>query len=143
MNGRLDTVQAAVLIEKLKIFPEEIASRQAVAARYTNALAEVAGTPKVLEGASSVWAQYTLRIAGGRRDALAARLKAEAIPTAIYYPKPLHRQTAYREFPVAGGGLPISDRLAAEVISLPMHPYLQPDVQDRIIDAVRRSLASL
>jgi len=143
MNGRLDTVQAAVLIEKLKIFPEEIAARQAVAERYTEALAEVAGTPNVLEGASSVWAQYTLRIAGGRRDALAARLKAEAIPTAIYYPKPLHRQTAYRQFPVAGGALPVSDRLASEVISLPMHPYLLRDVQDRIIDAVRRSLASL
>jgi dTDP-4-amino-4,6-dideoxygalactose transaminase len=143
MNGRLDTVQAAVLLEKLKIFPEEIAARQAAASRYTAALADVAGVPRVLDGASSVWAQYTLRVAGGRREALAARLKAEAIPTAIYYPRPLHRQTAYRDFPVAGGELPVSDRLAAEVISLPMHPYLSADVQDRIIDAVRRALASI
>lgn len=141
INGRLDTIQAAVLIEKLKIFPDEIAARQQVAARYSAALADVAAVPKVLEGASSVWAQYTLRVPGGRRDALAARLKAEAIPTAVYYPKPLHRQTAYRNFPVAGGDLPVSDRLAAEVISLPMHPYLAPDVQDRIIESVRRSLA--
>jgi dTDP-4-amino-4,6-dideoxygalactose transaminase len=141
INGRLDTIQAAVLIEKLKIFPDEIAARQQVAARYSAALADVAAVPKVLEGASSVWAQYTVRVPGGRRDALAARLKAEAIPTAVYYPKPLHRQTAYRNFPVAGGDLPVSDRLAAEVISLPMHPYLAPDVQDRIIESVRRSLA--
>jgi dTDP-4-amino-4,6-dideoxygalactose transaminase len=143
MNGRLDTVQAAILIEKLKIFPEEIAARQAVASRYNAALADVAAVPVVLDGASSVWAQYTLRIADGRRDALAARLKAEAIPTAIYYPKPLHRQTAYRDFPVAGGALPVSDRLAAEVISLPMHPYLDGDVQDRIVAAVRHALGSL
>jgi dTDP-4-amino-4,6-dideoxygalactose transaminase len=143
MNGRLDTMQAAILIEKLRIFPEEIAARQTVASRYNAALADVAVVPVVLDGASSVWAQYTLRIADGRRDALAARLKVEAIPTAIYYPKPLHRQTAYRDFPVAGGALPISDRLAAEVISLPMHPYLDSDVQDRIVGAVRHALGSL
>jgi dTDP-4-amino-4,6-dideoxygalactose transaminase len=143
MNGRLDTVQAAVLIEKLKIFPEEIAARDAVAARYSAALADVASVPRVLDGATSVWAQYTLRVNGGRRDALAARLKAAAVPTAIYYPKPLHRQTAYRGFPLAGGSLPVSDRLAGEVISLPMHPYLETDVQDRIADAVRRALTSL
>jgi dTDP-4-amino-4,6-dideoxygalactose transaminase len=142
MNGRLDTVQAAVLIEKLKIFPEEIAARQDVAARYSEGLRDVATVPLLLAGVTSVWAQYTLRVDGSIRDALAATLKAEAIPTAIYYPKPLHRQTAYREFPVAGGSLPASDRLAGEVLSLPMHPYLEPDVQDRIIDAVRRALAA-
>ena len=143
MNGRLDTMQAAILIEKLKIFPDEIAARQAVASRYNAALADAAAVPMVPEGSTSVWAQYTLRVDGGRRDALAARLKAEAIPTAIYYPKPLHRQTAYRDFPVAGAALPVSDRLAGEVISLPMHPYLEAEVQDRIVDGVRRALASL
>jgi dTDP-4-amino-4,6-dideoxygalactose transaminase len=142
MNGRLDTVQAAILIEKLKIFPQEIVARQVVATRYNEALAAVADVPVVLEGATSVWAQYTLRIPNGHRDALAARLKADAIPTAIYYPKPLHRQTAYRDYPVAGGALAASDRLAAEVISLPMHPYLEADVQERIIEAVRRALES-
>ena len=143
MNGRLDTLQAAILIEKLEIFPDEIAARQAVAARYSTALGDVAVVPMVPEGSTSVWAQYTLRVDGGRRDGLAARLKSEAIPTAIYYPKPLHRQTAYRDFPAAGGALPVSDRLAGEVISLPMHPYLEPDVQDRIVDAVRLALATL
>jgi dTDP-4-amino-4,6-dideoxygalactose transaminase len=142
MNGRLDTVQAAVVIEKLKIFPDEIAARQRVATRYTEALGDVAAVPTVLDGATSVWAQYTLRVAGGRRDALAARLKADGIPTAVYYPKPLHRQTAYRDYPVANGALPVSDRLATEVISLPMHPYLEPDVQDRIVESVRRALTS-
>jgi len=142
MNGRLDTVQAAVVIEKLKIFPDEIAARQRVATRYNEALGDVAAVPAVLDGATSVWAQYTIRVAGGRRDVLAARLKADGIPTAVYYPKPLHRQTAYRDYPVANGALPVSDRLATEVISLPMHPYLAPDVQDRIVESVRRALTS-
>jgi len=88
-----------------------------------------------------VWAQYTIRLKPGRRDGLAATLKAQGIPTAIYYAKPLHRQTAYRHFPVADGGLLVSDALAEEVISLPMHAYLDAAVQDRIIDAVRRALA--
>jgi dTDP-4-amino-4,6-dideoxygalactose transaminase len=87
-----------------------------------------------------VWAQYTLRISGGRRDALAAALKAEGIPTAIYYPIPLHRQQAYKHYPIGGGGVAVSDRLATEVISLPMHAYLDVTAQDRIIDATRRAL---
>jgi len=142
MNGRLDTVQAAVVIEKLTIFPDEIAARQRVATRYNEALGDVAAVPAVLDGATSVWAQYTIRVAGGRRDVLATRLKADGIPTAVYYPKPLHRQTAYRDYPVANGALPVSDRLATEVISLPMHPYLAPDVQDRIVESVRRALTA-
>ena len=92
-------------------------------------------------GSTSVWAQYTIRLPAGRRDALAAALKAQGIPTAIYYPKPLHRQDAYRHFPVAEGGAPVSERLADEVISLPMHAYLDEATQDRIIAAVRRALA--
>ena len=141
VTGRLDTIQAAVLIEKLKIFPEEIVARQAVAARYAEGLAEVATTPRAGNESTSVWAQYTIRMAPGRRDALGAALKAQGIPTAIYYAKPLHRQAAYRGFPVAGGGLPVSEQLADEVISLPMHAYLEQPVQDRIIEAVRRALA--
>ena len=141
ITGRLDTIQAAVLIEKLKIFPDEIVARNRVAARYSDALADVAAVPRVGNESSSVWAQYTLRVAPGRRDAFAAALKAEGIPTAIYYTKPLHRQPAYRDFPVADGGVPISEQLSKEVISLPMHAYLEPPVQDRIIDAVRRALA--
>jgi dTDP-4-amino-4,6-dideoxygalactose transaminase len=140
VTGRLDTIQAAVLIEKLKIFPEEIAARQAVAERYAQGLARVATTPRTGNESTSVWAQYTIRLEPGRRDAFAAALKAEGIPTAIYYAKPLHRQAAYRDFPVVDGGLPVCDRLAEEVISLPMHAYLEEPVQDRVIAAVRRAL---
>jgi len=142
MTGRLDTIQAAVLIEKLKIFPDEIEARNAVAKRYSQALADIATVPRTGNESTSVWAQYTIRLKPGRRDALAAALKAEGIPTAIYYTKPLHRQPAYRGFPVADGGVPVSEQLAGEVISLPIHAYLEPPVQDRIIGAVRRALAS-
>jgi dTDP-4-amino-4,6-dideoxygalactose transaminase len=142
ITGRLDTIQAAILIEKLKIFPDEIAARNAAAARYSDGLADVATVPRTGNQSTSVWAQYTLRLKPGRRDALAAALKAEGIPTAIYYAKPLHRQPAYRDFPMAEGGVPASEQLSHEVISLPMHAYLERPVQDRIIDAVRRALAS-
>jgi dTDP-4-amino-4,6-dideoxygalactose transaminase len=140
MNGRLDTMQAAVLIEKLKIFPDEIAARDRVAKRYNEMLGDVATVPLVAEGNTSVWAQYTLRMPN--RDAVAAALKAKGIPTAIYYPKPLHQQTAYSKFPCAGNGVPVSERLAGEVLSLPMHPYLEESVQDRIITAVREALGA-
>jgi dTDP-4-amino-4,6-dideoxygalactose transaminase len=140
LTARLDTIQAAVLIEKLKIFREEIETRKRVARRYNDALKDVATVPVVPEGYESVWAQYTIRLAPGRRDALARALQAEGIPTAIYYAKPLHKQTAYRHFPVAEAGLPVSERLADEVISLPMHAYLDEATQDRIVDAVRRAL---
>jgi dTDP-4-amino-4,6-dideoxygalactose transaminase len=140
LTSRLDTIQAAILSEKLKIFPEEIAARDAAARRYAQGLGDLAIVPKVPSGLTSVWAQYTLRIAGSRRDKVAAALKAEGIPTAIYYPIPLHRQQAYKHYPVGEGGMAVSDRLAGEVLSLPMHGYLDPATQDRIIDAVRRAL---
>src|SRR3984957_15299672 len=138
--ARLDTIQAAVLLEKLKIFPGEIVARNAVAQRYTSGLASIAIVPQVGNEATSVWAQYTIRLAPGRRDALAAALKAQSIPTAIYYAKPLHRQAAYRGFPVAEGGLPVSEQLAEQVISLPMHAYLDAPTQDRIVAAMRGGL---
>ncbi|MBV9627133.1 MAG: DegT/DnrJ/EryC1/StrS family aminotransferase [Xanthobacteraceae bacterium] len=140
ITGRLDSVQAAVLLEKLTIFTDEIDARQEVARRYANGLADVATVPQVPDGYLSVWAQYTIRVAPDRRDALAKSLKESGIPTAIYYPIPLHRQVAYRHYPVVDGGLPVSDQLAAEVISLPMHPYLDAATQDRIIQAVRHAL---
>jgi dTDP-4-amino-4,6-dideoxygalactose transaminase len=142
ITGRLDSIQAAILLEKLKIFPDEIVTRNAVAQRYTTALVDIATVPRISNESTSVWAQYTIRLAPGRRDALAAALKAQGIPTAIYYAKPLHRQVAYRDYPVADGGVPVSERLAEEVISLPMHAYLKAPVQDRIIAAIRRALAS-
>src|ERR1700758_3969998 len=142
ITGRLDTIQAAVLIEKLKIFPEEMEARDRVAARYSAALADIAIVPRVGNEATSVWAQYTIRLKTDQRDPLAAALKAQGVPTAIYYTKPLHRQPAYRHFPLAEGGVPVSDRLAGEVLSLPMHAYLEPPVQDRIIESVRRALTN-
>jgi dTDP-4-amino-4,6-dideoxygalactose transaminase len=142
INGRLDTIQAAILIEKLKIFSDEIEKRQIVVRRYNESLQDVAVVPRVLEGCVSTWAQYTIKIGNGRRDAVAAALKEQGIPTAIYYPKPLHRQTAYRDYPSAGNGLPVSDVIAAEVLSLPMHPYLVPALQDRIIAATREAIAA-
>jgi dTDP-4-amino-4,6-dideoxygalactose transaminase len=140
LTARLDTIQAAVLIEKLKIFPDEIEARNRVAQRYTQALNGVVNVPRVPKGFTSVWAQYTIRIKAGTRDAFAAALKAEGVPTAIYYPKPLHRQEAYRDFPCVEGGLPVSDRIADEVISLPMHAYLDEASQDRVIAAVVRAV---
>ncbi|HET8972169.1 MAG TPA: DegT/DnrJ/EryC1/StrS family aminotransferase [Pseudolabrys sp.] len=140
--SRLDTIQAAILSEKLKIFPDEIDARNKVAHRYNDALGDVATVPRVPASSTSVWAQYTIRVSGGRRDALAAVLKAEGIPTAIYYPIPLHRQQAYKHYPIGNGGVAVSDRLASEVISLPMHAYLDTATQDRIVDATRRALKS-
>ncbi len=138
MTGRLDTIQAAVLIEKLKIFQDEIEARNRIAARYAEGLKDVAIVPQVASGYGSVWAQYTIRVE--KRDALAAVLSTRGVPTAIYYPKPLHRQEPYKRYPVAGNGLPVTDKLAAEVISLPMHPYLDEPTQDRVISAVREAL---
>jgi len=141
MNARLDTVQAAVLIEKLRIFAEEIEARQKIADRYSAALRDLVLVPELPDGLTSVWAQYTVRLPPGRdRDQVAAELKSRGVPTAVYYVKPLHRQTAYRDYPVAGNGLPVSERLSEEVLSLPMHPYLEKPVQDRIIAALTEVL---
>jgi dTDP-4-amino-4,6-dideoxygalactose transaminase len=140
MTSRLDTIQAAVLIEKLKIFPEEIDARNRVAARYAEGLRDVAVVPALPDDVTSVWAQYTIRVRPVQRDPLVADLKAQGIPTGIYYPKPLHRLEAYRHFPVVDNGIPVTDRLAEEVLSLPMHGYLDQATQDRIIDAVRTAL---
>lgn len=141
LASRLDTIQAAVLSEKLKIFPDEIEARNRVARRYAEALGDVITVPSVPSGSTSVWAQYTIRLKPGQRDAFAAALKAEGVPTAIYYPIPLHLQQAYKQYPVGKGGVAVSEQLAQEVISLPMHPYLDEPTQDRVIDAVRRAIS--
>jgi dTDP-4-amino-4,6-dideoxygalactose transaminase len=143
LTARLDTMQAAILIEKLKIFEDEIAARNKVATRYAQGLGNVVTVPRVASGCTSVWAQYTIRLPEGcDRDEFAAALKAQGIPTAIYYPKSMHQQTAYRDFPVADGGLPVCERLSRDVISLPMHAYLDEPTQERIIGAVRAALST-
>jgi dTDP-4-amino-4,6-dideoxygalactose transaminase len=143
LTARLDTVQAAILIEKLRIFEDEIAARNRVAERYARALGNVVTVPRLASGCTSVWAQYTIRLPDGcDRDGFAAALSAQGIPTAIYYARPMHQQTAYRHFPVADGGVPISENLSRDVISLPMHAYLDEPAQERIIKAVRGALGA-
>jgi len=136
-NSRLDTLQAAVLLAKLEVFEEELKLRQGVAARYSAALHDVATVPLVADAATSAWAQYTLLFEPGRRDDVAAALREQGIPTGIYYSRPLHQQPAYREYPRVAGGVPVSEDLAQRVLSLPMHPYLEPPLQDRIIEFVK------
>ena len=136
MNSRLDTLQAAILIEKLSIFAEEIILRNQVADRYGAGFAgSLAKAPKVIAGGVSTWAQYTIEHPD--RDGLAAHLKSQSIPTAVYYPVPMHMQSAYSHFAQGAGGLPVTEEKAGKVISVPMHPYLDPATQDQIIEAVR------
>ena len=134
LNARLDTIQTAILIEKLKIFEDEIEKRNAVAQRYTSAFANSnrIKTPVVLEGVTSTWAQYTLQVADRAR--FQADLKQAGVPTMVYYPIPLSRQPAYAAYP--GVATPVSEALCGHVVSLPMHPYLDEDAQNRVIDAV-------
>ena len=135
LNSRLDTIQAAVLIEKLKVFGEEIEWRNRIAARYNEGLRpHVAKVPDVPAGNVSNWAQYTIEHPD--RDGLIAHLKAHDVPTAVYYPIPLHLQPAYERFPQGAGGLPVTERLKDVVVSLPMHSDLDEATQDRIIAAV-------
>jgi dTDP-4-amino-4,6-dideoxygalactose transaminase len=134
LNSRLDTIQAAILIEKLKIFEDEIDQRNKVARRYSEAFANSnrIKTPVVLEGVTSTWASYTLQVADRAR--FQADLKQAGIPTMVYYPIPLSRQPAYAAYP--GVATPVSEALCGHVVSLPMHPYLDENAQDRVIDAV-------
>ena len=141
MTGRLDTIQAAVLIEKLKIFDDELGARQKIAARYAAALADLVTPPHIRPDCVSSWAIYTIRVAPERRAGLASSLKEAGIPTGMYYPKPVHKQAAYKNFPSTGNGLPVTDKLSLDVISLPIHPYLDEATQDRIVEGVKASIA--
>ncbi|MDB5434032.1 MAG: DegT/DnrJ/EryC1/StrS family protein [Phenylobacterium sp.] len=135
MNSRMDTIQAAILIEKLKIFEDEIAARNRVADRYAAALGDVVKTPTVADGGVSVWAQYTIELSG--RDQLGPYLREQGVPTAVYYPIPIHKQGVYSVYPTAPGGLPVTEAKAGQVISLPMHPYLSEEDQDTVVTAIR------
>jgi UDP-2-acetamido-2-deoxy-ribo-hexuluronate aminotransferase len=135
MNSRLDTMQAAVLIQKLAIFQDEIETRNRIAKTYNEGLGDVARVPEVIAGGVSTWAQYTIEV--DDRDGLAAHLKKHNIPTAVYYPIPIHKQGVYSVYPTGPGGLPVTEQKAERVISLPMHPYLERSTQDIIISAVR------
>jgi dTDP-4-amino-4,6-dideoxygalactose transaminase len=140
LNSRLDSIQAAILLEKLRLFPDEIPARQERADRYNAGLADVAEVPRLLPGASSVWAQYT--IVTEHRDALAKTCREAGVPTAIHYASALNRLPTYKDMPTPAGGLPQAEWLAKRVISLPMHPYLGVEAQDFIIATVRQALAA-
>lgn len=133
INGRCDTIQAAILLEKLSIFPEEIELRQKVADRYNEGLAEVAITPHVEKNCQSTWAQYTVKVNPDHRQQIMDHLHERGIPTMIHYLTPLHQQQAYKKYPSATDSLPVCESLSQSVFSLPMHPYLEQDVQDLII----------
>ncbi len=136
VNGRLDTMQAAILLEKMKIFPQELGVRQKAAERYSVGLKDVVTVPHMLAGATSAWAQYTVVLPRGvDRAKIMDELKAVGIPTMIYYIKPLHLQKAYDSYPVAGDkGLPVCEDLAARVLSLPMSGWIENDDIDYIIE---------
>ncbi len=135
INGRLDTLQAAILLPKLEIFENEIKERQEVAARYTNAFGNIAKVPHIPEGLLSAWAQYSLVI--DKRDSYVNKLKECGIPTAIYYPRPLHLQTAFSRLCYRQGDFPVAENMSERIFSLPMHPYLELRDQDKIIAAVK------
>lgn len=138
MNGRFDTLQAAVLLAKLPHFDWEVAERSRIGARYTELLRAigVSAVPEVLPGNTHVYAQYTFRIPN--RDAVAAKLKESGIPTAVYYPKCLHEQPVFSGLGYALGDFPESERAARDVLSLPMHPFLSPQDQDSVVAALQR-----
>jgi dTDP-4-amino-4,6-dideoxygalactose transaminase len=135
LNSRLDTIQAAILIEKLAILEDEMLARQAVAKRYADGLAGVVKTAHVDNHSRSAFAQYAIE--SDDRDGLKASLQSQGIPSVIYYVKPLHQQVAYKKYALAPGGLPVSEDLPKRILCLPMHPYLDIADQDRIIDAIR------
>jgi len=137
LTGRLDTLQAAVLIKKLKIFPNEINQRQKAADYYSENLKDSVSVPFVPSCCKSVWAQYTIKVPCDNLE-LQNKLKSKEIPTAVYYSKPLHLQPAYRGFPVAPDKLGNTMKLSKQVISLPMHPYLEKATQDYIIQEIKK-----
>jgi len=140
MNSRLDTLQAAILLPKLAVFADEIEKRNDVAARYIEGLkGHALRVPAVLDGVVSTWAQFTIEVPD--HVAFAAALKEKNIPTARYYPKPVHMQTAYEHYPCAGNGLPNTMDCIDNIISLPMHPYLDSNTQDMIIETAKATLA--
>lgn len=137
LNSRLDTLQAAILLEKLNIFPDELRVRNEIAQHYNEALkSNIITVPKLIPDASSTWAQFTIEVENP--DTLAMKLNQAGIPTARYYPRPTHLQTAYSSYPIDPEGLPRTIAASKKVISLPMHAYLDNETQSRIITNIRQ-----
>jgi UDP-2-acetamido-2-deoxy-ribo-hexuluronate aminotransferase len=133
-NGRFDTIQAAVLLGKLPHFEWEVKERGRIGARYTAALRDFCTAPAVVAGNTHVYAQYTIRVP--ERDQMAERLKTLGIPTAVYYPKCLHEQPVFAKLGYDWGDFPEAEKASREVLSLPMHPFLSPDEQDKVLNAI-------
>lgn len=140
LNSRLDTLQAAILLEKLKAFPRELEQRQRVAERYALRLADAVTIPRTPTGYLSSWAQYTIGVPLGRRDSLVRGLERQGIPSAIYYATPLHLQTAFKNLGHQRGSFPNAEAAADSVLSLPMHPYLNCADIDSIAGALRKAI---
>ena len=138
MNSRLDTIQASILIVKLKAFAGELAAVNKAAAEYTTRLADIVETPVVPAGVLSSWAQYTIKLnSKTERDGLQAYLKGQGIPSMVYYPTPMHRQTAYRNMRLPETDCPVVDKLCGTVLSLPMHPYISLEEIDGVCNAIK------
>lgn len=140
INGRLDTLQAAILLAKLEIFDQELIARAEAADRYTALLRDTIITPRVLPDRTSAWAQYTIEV--DDRDAIEQSLHAAGIPTAVHYPMPLHQQPVYAGQPLAAGSFPHAERAAARVLSLPMHAYLEPKQIEQVASALKAALSA-
>ena len=139
INGRMDTLQAAVVLAKLEIFDQELRARGEVAAEYTRLLKDFVQTPSVRPGDYSPFAQYTIEVED--RDVFAASLAAQGIPTAVHYPVPLHLQPAFASMGLPEGSFPHAEAAARRVISLPMHPYLTREDQTRVVEAVKAAVS--
>jgi dTDP-4-amino-4,6-dideoxygalactose transaminase len=139
INSRLDTLQAAVLLEKLTLFADEVSAREEVAARYTRQLAGNVAVPVVIEAARPSWSLYTVRVEN--RDAVQSRLTDLGVASVVCYPTPISRQRGYRKYPLAPGGVPVSESLSRRVLSLPVHPYLSETRQGEIIAALLDSVS--
>lgn len=141
MTARLDTMQAAVLLSKLTIFKDELRARQSVADSYDALLSNSVITPRLSKGATSAWAQYTVKLPTGTdRGAVQESLAANGVPTMVYYPIPMHKQAPYLRYPVANGELAITDKLCDIVLALPMHPYLEEGQIVKIANAVKEAV---
>ncbi|MFC3909651.1 DegT/DnrJ/EryC1/StrS family aminotransferase [Legionella dresdenensis] len=139
INGRMDTIQAAILLEKMKLFPDEIQLRAAVAERYTDMLEGLVKTPVVLPGYTSVYAQYTIEV--DNRELFQKKLQEQGVPTAVHYPVAMHQQEALIDLGYKTGDFPHSENASRRVVSLPMHPYLSAEEQQKVVAAVKTALA--
>jgi dTDP-4-amino-4,6-dideoxygalactose transaminase len=140
LNARLDTMQAAILLAKLDVFDDEIEAREQLAQTYDAGLGHMVETPFRPAGSQSAWAQYTIKVAD--RDLVAKRLRERGVPTAVYYPRPMHKQSCYEGYASAGEHFPIAEVLCQQVLSLPMHPYMSAGDAEEICEAVRVILAA-